>query len=193
MKKILLPLLISILLVGMARAYADTYAPPTPYKIMIENDSKFFYMSVSSFKGTNGEIDHETELASGLYYNTTPPINIYLLDFSTNTSKNYPLDYAYSIMLSSDGLYFVDTPWATQSGKNGLGGEAISFYLNGTHVKSYTVEELLKDSESAGFTASHVFWEDATKRSVDEENHMLSVTTLDNNSYTFCMLTGEIK
>jgi len=206
-KRIILFALISILLiscitiVGVVNVLSDTPAEQEPYIIELENSKKFFYMAPDSGFVKNKKYEN---LQSGLYYNTTPPQCIYNVDFKSNPSKQYPWNYAYeNIIISSDGTYFVDIPWAvTVSYKyddegnlinfDEIAMEAISFYKNGIHLKTYSVSDLLKDISKARFSVSHVQWENYQKREFDPKYNLLKITTNDDILYMFDITTGKI-
>lgn len=207
MKKISLFVLICTLLIsyitiwGVINVFADTPAEQEPYVIEIENGEKFFYMAPKT-----GFVKDEKykSLKSGLYYNTTPPETIYCVDFSSNTSKQYPRNYAYeNIILSSDGTYFADIPWAVTGtvkyddqyniiNFDEIAKEAISFYKNGIHMRTYSVSDLLKDMTKARFSTSHVMWENYQKREFDSKYNLLKITTNDDILYMFDISTGKI-
>jgi len=195
-KKMILSLLLcSLFFLCAAKACADSQAPQDSYTILLEDGKKLFHMAAGS---PWRDVEEETNgrLQSGLYDNTTPPANIYHVDFSSNPFKCFPVDYAYKdIILSNDGMYFADIPWAISgrfSGDDELGGEAVSFYANGSHVKTYTVRDLLKDETKAEFTASHVLWEDCSKRNFDANSNVLTIATLDGIVYSFYLPTGDL-
>jgi len=181
-KSILAPLLCIILtgsfvFTGTTYVLADTFPPPSPYKIVLGNGNLVFYMTPQWPWDTTST----TQPASGLYYNTDPPVQIYdVWGYFYQYSWNWQ-----SIYLSNDGIYFVYFPWTPSTAEgmwgwqspgntsSGLGGEAIGFYKNGSLIKLYSAGDLLKDRTKALFTVSHVLWENTEKREFNAKKNVL--------------------
>lgn len=176
----------ALILIFNVSVSADNIAEPTPYQIEFENGNKIFYMYPT------GVADDESCLKSGLYHNTDPLENIYLINMYAHMSKYF---YQSNLIFSNDGIYFANMPWTSsqldQSTEKYV-GVALEFYANGRLVKQYDVSQLVEDSSTLKFSVSHVFWENYEKREFDEENNILSVTTSDNIIYKFDIASGDI-
>ena len=176
-----------ISLFAIFKVSADEPAEPTPYQIEFENGNKIFYMYPT------GIADDDSCLNSGLYYNTEPPENIYLINSYVHTSKYF---YEGNLIFSNDGIYFANMPW-TSSEKSSypdgkLIGTALAFYEKGRMLRQYNVSQLIEKDESLTFSASHVYWEKYEEREFDSENNILAVTTNDDIVYKFDLTTGNI-
>jgi len=202
-KKSVLSLLLCAAIVGIAvftgviNVSADSPVPPMPWKITLEDGSKIFHMT------PRGQESAE-QLKSGLYYAGDPPENIYYVDEHLHEFDSYLHENS---IISSDGIYFVHTPWArsttggmlvdergniAENPNADLIGRAVAFYKNGSLMKSYSVGDLLKDMRKAQFSVSHVMWEDIGKRNFNAETNVLTVTTYDDLIYLFDITTGDI-
>lgn len=166
-----------------AEVFADSYAEPTPYQIEFENGNKIFYMYPTGIAGD------DSCLKSGLYHNTDPLENIYLINMYIHMSKYF---YQSELIFSKDGIYFAHMPWTLAGDTDKPDGTAIEFYKNGRAIKKYAVADLVEDNTKLEYTASHVFWERQDNREFDSENNILSVTTVDGIIYKFDIATGDI-
>ena len=184
-------------LIGATEVSADSYAEPTPYQIEFENGNKIFYMYPCYLNHENGEPD-DRWLQSGLYYNTEPLENIYLINslYAPNHEQIY--FYQGNLIFSDDGIYFVHMPW-TQSGWNESigqnphgGGPAVEFYENGKMIKRYFVPNLVADETKLEYSVSHMYWEKAEKRDFDTATNILTFTTVDDIIYRFDITTGNV-
>jgi hypothetical protein len=181
-------------------AWADTLIPETSYTVEIDNGTKIFIMNTCSRTNRNPDATQCICAVSGLYYNTDPLVNIYYTPrHGGNSSLEGHNNYMYrnELIFSSDGMYFAHMPWTiagrTESRSQGPDrGSAIEFYGNGILLNRYFVNDLVENTSVLMFTASHVMWENRSRRDLNLENNILSVTTADNLTYRFDMTTGSI-
>ncbi|MCL2518968.1 MAG: hypothetical protein FWF15_10440 [Oscillospiraceae bacterium] len=176
--------LITIIIVS-----ADEQVEQKPYQIEFENGKKIFYMYPCYTYNENG-ISDDNWLKSGLYYNTDPLENIYLINLEYNSNRYY--FYERELVFSDDGIYFANIPWAQSDYPSTTDGTAIEFYENGLGIKKYIVADLVKNKLKLKYTVSHIYWEQNEKREFDAVNNILSVTTNDNITYKFDLTTGNI-
>jgi len=175
-------------LIGINSVAADTPMPQSPYTVVFESDNKVFRMSPPWHNSTS-------QLRSGLYYDSTPPVNIY-----------YVNDYFYEkeIIFSDDGIYFVHLPWSGSASGGimrdargniileSLDGIAVEFYMNGVLLKRYQVGEIIKNAAKLAFSATHVSWEKIEYREFNAKANILAITTKDNLVYNFDVTTGNV-
>lgn len=164
MKRTICTIFLCLLLCG-ATALADTPLPPMQYSIPVEN-GRIFLMNP----------DSSAAMPSGLY--DADNRAIYMLD---------GYFYQTEILLSADGLSFVNIPWAQSDN-----GEALAFYESGKKIASYNVLDLLTDPAKGDKTASHIFWEDTGARLYDAETNELHITANCGTQYTFSLPSGEL-
>ncbi|MCL2141134.1 MAG: hypothetical protein FWH42_05695, partial [Dehalococcoidia bacterium] len=186
---VFLCILMLSLSLSTTRVAADSPATPIPFQVIFDEGKKIFYYTPDYYTPE----DSETLPKTGLYYNTSPLINIYYID-----ERDYDLGYGIfegSTVFSSDGMQFAHFPWASNTGVRqpwGFGclsynssqtGTAILFFDNGRRIKEYQVSDLLKDVSKGTISASHIIWQKS--REFDSEQNILTVDTLDNHVYRF--------
>ena len=190
-------LLIFILLISTT-ALADSFAEPEPSMIEIENGNKVFYMTPPEYIG-------DKYPQSGLYYNTSPPEVIYVIN-----SEHSGISYFSpgNVFISDDGMHFAhlpipwhndNVPWnnteSWQVGQEDFSEyttTVLEFYGKGALVKKYTVSDLVIDNSKLEFSVTMVGWEMGNARSFDSESNTLLIRTVDGNTYTFDITTGAI-
>ena len=191
MKKniIFIILLYFMSLITVIKVLADSPTEETPYQIEFESGNKIFYMYPCYMSDENGELD-KSWLKSGLYYNTEPHENIYLINSEYTSVKYY--FYESELVFSDDGIYFATMPWSYRGDPGKPDGSAIEFYKNGKFVNKYVVADLVENNSKLEYSVSHVTWEKRENRHFDAENNILSVTTKDDIVYKFDLVTGNI-
>lgn len=105
---------------------------------------------------------------------------IYTIDGTSNlgTSKQ-------SFYFSNNMDYIVYEPVADQD-------NALHFYNKGELIKSYRIEQLVKDLDKITYSETMAFWTHEEKPiEFDQNNNTLKVTTVDNIEYLFDITTGE--
>ena len=188
-KIIFMAFLCFVPLAGMINVSADEPAEQTSYQIEFENGAKIFYMYPTSINDENGLPD-DSFLKSGLYRNTEPPENIYVINSINSSNRRY--FYQRELVFSDDGIYFANMPWTDSGDPGNPTGIAIEFYNSGILRKKYVVADLVEDNSKLIYTSSHVFWENNEKRSFDAANNILSVVTKDGIMYKFDLVSGNI-
>jgi len=182
-----------VFLVAVVTVSADSPAEQTPYQIEFENGNKIFYMYLCYVNDENGVPD-DNWMKSGLYYNTDPPENIYLI----NSAYDYEMYgrqiyyYEWELVFSDDGMYFANMPWTWSGDPGKPDGTTIEFYDKGRLMKKYAVADLVEDGTKLVYTVSHVMWEKREERKFDGANNILSITTNDDIIYKFDLTTGNI-
>ena len=179
---IFLPVLLSIIPVS-----ADDWPSSEPFEIHFENYNRVFLFYPRTF--THSETGY---LKSGLYYNTDPPENIYLL----NPEYAAQLFYKLNLVFSECGIYFAYFPsptiWLTDSHGNFIDGVAVRFYANGILSKQHSISQLVEDETQLQRSDSSLWWESRGSRRFDSGNNTLSVTTIDGITHIFDITTGNI-
>ena len=168
---------------------ADDPAPETSYQIEIDNGNKIFCMyPVWDADNENSE-DY---LKSGLYYNTSPLENIYLINSPDGSNPRY--FYEWDLVFSEDGICFAHLPWTWTSTlfKIERGGPTVEFYKNGSLTEQYFLPDVAKNASKLDFSVSHVSWENRELRNFDAESNILSVTAKDGITTKFDLTTGNI-
>jgi len=183
MKKTLLIMLISFILLSITAS--ASFDASIPSNIELENGKKIFYM-------TPPEYEKEGYPQTGLYYNTDPPENIYL----TRPYYNRILYFeVHNIKISNDGMYFAHFP-IVRHGR--VEESALEFYAEGKLIKEYKVLDLVKDESKLDHTSAGTFWRQRfnegqpTTRVFDADKNTLTLTTIDEITYTFDITTGKI-
>jgi len=201
MKKIIVFGLILSFFLLCFPVFADSFVPPMPSKIELEDGNKVFYMkplryyddeyfSSDFYDSTGLPKDY---LPSGLYYNTDPPELIYLIS-SHHTAKDFSYFDPHNVYLSNDGMHFAHIPIPLHNARetSAPAGTVLEFYESGNLIKRYHVSQLVKNDKKLSYSVSMVMWEDWEKRQFDAKNNLLSVTTVDGITYTFDITTGSI-
>jgi hypothetical protein len=189
MKKTLLIMLISFILLSIT-ASADSFFPIEPSEIMLDNNI-IFYM-------TPPHLVNDEHPPTGLYYNTDPLENIYLVSSDKPNNPNFFHIYFadFNVRISDDGMYFVHFPITWR--KDGVPSEhqsevALEFYAEGKLIKRYKVSNLVKDKDKLKFSVSMITWNDwVALPHLNADNNTLTLTTIDEITYTFDITTGDI-
>lgn len=188
MKKITaIVVLLSLILVLFCpiMAFADEETPPYPYYIEVGENLVFYMVPYGPEEYADPEEFEKYYPKSGMYTSSNPEERELVYLFS---GDEYFTDGDNEIFFSNDGKYMIGSRWWTYSDYS----NAISFYDEGVLLRTYTIDELIKSAHKLKYTASHVMWDDQSKRSFDEENNTYTVYTLDDQKIVFDVTTGEI-
>ena len=195
-KKIVLSAIILLLVISCFTVSADDFAEPCPSFLLIENETKIFIMTPPNY-------EQDGYPPTGLYYNTNPPVLIYLVS-APHWANSISYFDSHDVFLSDDGLCFAHLPipfYVEDRSKQLPDGIAIEFYNKGTLIKQYKALELIKNTSNLRYSTTMVLWEDTgytpennyrSKRIYDPDNNTLSVTTIDGIAYTFDITDGSI-
>ena len=158
--------------------FALTPAPQRPYEILLDDGNRIFIMTPQWLTPGQEESDERMQIRSGLYYNTSPLVNIYYVD-----------EYFHygTIFFSRDGMNFAVVRSMVTSDPT-----AVAFYENGSLHKSYTAQELLRDWSRAFIVAGGAGWERRQGREFDEQQGILTVVANDGRVIAFDIITGNI-
>ena len=140
--------------------------------------------------------EERQQIRSGMYYNTTPLINIFYLDEGPFGIGYYRQNEAF---FSNCGTYLagINTTLSYD------GGNLVNFYRNGSLIRSYgwrdfsgdrrEWNEVLSDSRNNfSLTPGGFFWDEWEARELDAYNNVLTIVTLDGSVFTFDITTGDI-
>ena len=180
MKRILSTLIFfyAITFLFTSDAYA-CYAPHFPWEVVFEDTNRIFYMTPDYIDlqewppDQRKMLEERMSIKSGLYYNKTPLVNIYYVD-----------EYFHSgLYFSDDGVYFAEINWFGYA-------DAVRFFKNGSLIKSYPANDLLKDRSKGWSTTAGFLW--IEEREFDQQKNALTVVTKDERTYVFDITTGAI-
>ena len=189
MKKIMIAILCILILIPSLGFNAQAcWAAPMHWEFVFEDSDRVFIMSPTSGyrryalnnpsewtmqRGLSPE--ERAQIRSGLYYNTYPLISIYYVDeyFAFGT-----------LFFSSDGIYLAELRGHGRS-------EALRFFANGVQIRSYSPGALVIIDESIVHTSVGPQWL-AQPVLFDQQANTLTLTTVEDNTLTFDITTGDI-
>jgi hypothetical protein len=184
MKKLIAFVVIFCMLIGnkIINVRADTPMPQVPWEYYFDDANFVFFITPQKWDRGWREDDERMHIRTGLYYNTTPPENIYYLDAYFNRG---------SVYFSNDGLYVVYVMQGVGEGPGHSDADALKFYSGGNLTANYPLNTLVYELDNAvpRFT-SHIRW--LAGREFDSRANTLAITTVDNRVYVFDITTGEI-
>ncbi len=166
--------------------FGDSFAPPSSYKVVSQNQKYVFVMiaPLSTEQDANYWIDtKKNEILeirnkyskSGMYLNDASNKLLWSVDW-----------YGAGVEIANDGEHVV-TSFGMASD---LQDRVLTFYANGSPIKSYTVQQLVKKKRKLQHTNSHFFWE---KESLfDTEKNKYYIQTVDDRHFIFDITTGNI-
>jgi len=173
-------------------AFPALALPPAPsaWEVVFEDYNRIFYMTPTSDTASQMCMERLIEehgkermwICSGLYYNTTPLVNIYYVD-----------ELYFRLFFSNCGIYFANIRgiFHPLNRPNELDRAVVSFFRYGSYVRSYSANYLLRNFD----------WMDPPRTGewpvmrVLEHNmseNTLSIVTMDDRAFTFDITTGEI-
>jgi hypothetical protein len=127
--------------------------------------------------------EERLQIRSGLYYNTTPPVSIYYIN---------EFFFEGTVFFSDCGMYFAHVrgvlPWHRYS----LGGIVVRFFESGSLIKSYRGEDVISSRRSVETTPSSARWIEWGAQDFARYPNTLTITTVENRTFTFDITTGEI-
>ena len=178
---------------------AALIVPPFFWEIIFEEYNKVFIMTPTfanredAIQGVERAKEHRglewteqhglspeqrIQIRSGLYYNVYPLVNIY-----------YVYEYFYpGLFFSSNGMYFVQIFGFIPN----TSANAVRFFANGSFVISYQVNDLLRNRFRMSPTSAGYTWMNRSSVEFDRQTNVLSLTTVDDNTITFDITTGNI-
>jgi hypothetical protein len=179
-------ILVFVFLFAMS-AFADSFLPPCPYVVKSADATKHFVMLTkpseedcgkrSSADAAAGKALRTKYKSSGVYENGDPNKALWTFD------EDWWLGGSY---LANDGSHIVRMsifgrdPSVT----------AFTIYKDGKVVRSYKVNELVRDNSAISYTTSMIQW--SKSLSIDDKNSTFNVETRDGISYSIDLSTGEV-
>lgn len=173
--------LIVLILFSPGAILADSPATPCSYSVasdaglfvMLAPDPKMDCLSQGDQRKRAATILRNTYRAGGLYSGLDP---VWTVDW-----------FSYKVYLSKNGKYLVRKgPWASSPSN-----EAFSFFADGKLVKTYKVEDIVRDVAALPHSVSHFEWEKNT--ALDDAAGTFRVSTLEGGDFIFDLATGEIR
>lgn len=116
--------------------------------------------------------------ATGLYYNTEPLELIYLVEHTLPWNA-----FEQDFFFSHDMRYFAFVPQIGQT-------VGVAFYANGVLQFVHNIHDLVRDHYVISYSTTMAFWREGVEFFPD--NNVLTITTLDERTYTFDLTTGLI-
>lgn len=172
---------IILILFSTGAIFADKPATPCSYTVpsdaglfvMLAPDPKLDCLSQGDEPKRTAKALREKYGASGLYSGSDP---VWTVDW-----------FSYKVYLSKNGKYLVRMgPWAS-SGSN----EAFSFFADGKLLKTYKIEDIVRDVAGLPHSVSHFEWEKNTV--LYDAAGIFSASTLEGGDFIFDLATGEIR
>ena len=173
--------LIILILFSPGATFADSPATPCSYSVpsdaglfvMLAPDPKSECLSQGDEPKRTAKALREKYGASGLYSGADP---VWTVDW-----------FSYKVYLSKNGKYLVRMgPWAS-SGSD----EAFSFFADGKLLKTYKVEDIVRDVAALPHSVSHFEWKKDTV--LYDAAGTFSASTLEGGDFIFDLATGEIR
>ena len=168
-KSVIAMLLALMWMFGSMTVYADSFPAPEPFE-MVSDDGTMVFRWVPD---------------PG--YGRTAQAGVYRNDKLVYSMENLPAlgASAYNYLFSSDFKYLAFIPAVDQA-------KAVDFFENGVLLRSYRIDELVRDMTVVDYSVSMAFWEDWHGRVFDADNNTLTMVTRDNITYVFDITTGKI-
>ena len=180
-----------ILLLVPALASGDDFMPPEPFYVVSEDGSKVFHVTPEWHELR--EWNKNDFPATGLYYNTEPPVPIYLFEDSFK-KKGFENLWESNFIFSRDLQYFVWIPTTNAVSDNIAEITALVFYAEGEIQKTYMVSDLVHDADAVSWSVTMANWlyPRGGAISFDAETNYLTVETVDEQIHVFDIASGEI-
>jgi len=169
-------LAISVAFILSVILQADTFVRPEPSKTISADGSRVFVFNPPTHLS-------DSYPAMGVYLNTEPLELNYIINIWD--INRYGMLFESDFILSSDFEYFALIPTVSKD-------TALRFYARGRMVKTYYIEDLVHDMSAVLFTVSTAWWENWRARDFDPINNRLTITTVEDITYTFDIRSGEI-
>ena len=202
-------LIIGLLIIIAPPSFCDSISPPYSYReetpdkrhvfIMISEQEGRKYFGYKQFQQDLKDDPHSDSFggAPAPFGNPFSKESIDILEaysqsglYQNNGSTNplWTVDwYAYDVKPLSDAVHLVRPgPWASA-----YNDPAVSFYKNGSLLRTHTVNELVADPKSLPHSVSHFEWRKETK--LDDDKKRYRIVTLSGERYRFNVTTGRIK
>jgi len=172
--KLIIAMILAVIITpGGVTTYADSFMPPEPFEIWSDDGTTVFRWN----PGTEDNWAFGGTAQAGVYQNDEL---IYSVD-------NLPIigESAHSFLFSTDFRYLVYRPSVSQI-------VALGFFDNGVLLRSYRIDELVRDMNVVTYSVSTAAWESRQGRDFDAANNTFTIVTRDNITYVFDITTGEI-
>jgi len=172
-KTLIMSILLAVtLLFGAVTAYGDTFIPPQPFEIWSEDGTKVFRWNPEGYESRPGGTAQ-----AGVYQNGTLVYSVGNLPTMGVSASNF--------FFSADLRHFAFRPATGQI-------MALGFFEDGVLLRSYRIDELVRDMNVVTYTVTTALWEDWSGRYFDTVNNTLTIVTRNDLKYIFDITTGEI-
>ena len=169
---ILAILLTAIMISGGITVSADTLWPPKPFELWSEDRTMVFRWNPILDEFRSAEVAHASMYRNGerIWFRDDLPA-----DGVSDASFHF----------SKDFRYMVFSPTADKIA-------AFGFFENGVLIRSYRIDELVRNMTGVGYTSSSALWDNWIARNFDPINNTFSIITIDGITYVFDITTGKI-
>ena len=170
---ILAVLLTTIMISGGAKIYADTARQPEPFEVRSEDGTMVFRWNPKPDELGSLRLAHASMYRNGE--------RLWLIDSIPAIGVS-----EYSFFFSDDFRFMVFTAtWCKIT--------ALGFFEDGVLIRSYRIDDLVRDMSAVGYTVSNAIWENRMfGRYYDTVNNHLTIVTRDGITYIFDITTGKI-
>jgi len=165
-KPIMVSLLAIMMMFGGVTVYADSFMPPEPFEVWSEDERTVFRWNPENGMA-KATVYRDGEL---VYFVENLP--------TMGESEN-------SFLISADFRHFVFRPLTSQV-------MALGFFEDGILLRSYRIDELVRNMNVLTYSVTTAMWENWSARSFDTANNTLTIVTRDDITYVFDITTGEI-
>ena len=178
--------LLTLLMLVPAFAYADREAGPISYATA-SPDGKYLFVMLAPGETQADKIpvvDSGGRISK--YIASKYPVSgMYQNDGSTTPLWTVEW-YAFSVIVPSDGIHIIKRgPWAKR-----LSDEALTFLAQGKTLHSYKISDFVDMAAPLPHTVSHFRWLESAK--LNDHDHTLEIATFSKERYSLDYTTGEV-
>jgi len=165
-RKSILTLLFAMMMFGGITVYADSFVPPQPFEVWSEDGRTVFRWNPE---------------------NGTARVTVYRDGEFVYCVENLPTpgEAEHSFFISADFRHFVFRPTTSQV-------MALGFFEDGVLLRSYRIDELVRNMSALTYSTTMAMWENWSGRSFNTADNTLTIVTYDDITYVFDVTTGEI-
>jgi len=168
-RKSIMTVLLSVLIMfGGVAVSADSFMKPEPFEIWSEDGTKVFKWN---------PIMEKDSAQAGVYQNDELFYSVENLPILGESASNF--------FFSEDFEYMVFIPSVSQI-------VALGFFENGVLLRSYRIDELVRDMNVVTYSVTMALWQNGSARKFDTVNNTLTILTIDDITYVFDINTGKI-
>ncbi|MDR0782251.1 MAG: LPXTG cell wall anchor domain-containing protein [Propionibacteriaceae bacterium] len=163
---------------GPAQARADDWVGAQEFKVWSADGSRLFHFipEPSSFEPSS--------MADARVYAVDPLTGNQSLLYVVQGLRSWA--YEHNFYFTEDFMSFAHVPQPTRD-------VAVEFFTQGVLVRTYEINDLVKNRNMLTHSTSAIWWEDRSEpRGLSLEEGTLTLRTVDNRTYQFDITTGAI-